>query len=518
MPLIQLPNGTQIFVESDDPEEIKKATEKAQERSSSSSGSVVGDIGRGIAAGVVSIPQGLATIPTTGIDLLFNTDVTDNVNEFFEAIKPDVGGTAGKTAQMVAQFGIPGLGVASSLSKLTKLQQLGTMAAVDAAVATDDVDTFADMLFDKESDEERLKNLEGRDAALARLTERLQVLGETAAVMYAAPVAVSGAVKGIGAGLDLAAPYMNALAKASPKFGNEAVASANKADKGIRDYLRKYFTYGGKYEQTAANNKFIMDAMQAKTFYLSSLINPINDSMNVVRKTLENAVSSGGKMNAQDALEITKAMSTYRAPLLTVEKEFPNLVGDAKQAKMIEYQREAMKKIKSFEGSGNKIDYDALGVSKPNQISEIMANNQKMFDLEQAEIIKFSAGDPDVTKLLIPQELREAIKLNQGKYGTTIYRAIIDQNYRVDPKLKDNAIKEIRAKVDGIRSEQQAIDAFELLTNPKAADTKYQTPELFVEGIKFGQLQGKDLKIYLLLEKLWAKLLLLITTKLVIGR
>jgi len=494
MPLIKLPNGTQIFVESNDPEEIKKATQKAQERSSSDSDSVIGDIGRGIVAGVVSIPQGIATIPTTGLDLLFNTDVTDDVNEFFESIKPDVGGTAGKTAQMVAQFGIPGLGVARGLSQLTKLQQLGTMAAVDAAVATDDVDTFADMLFDKESDEERLRNLQGRDAALARLTERLQVLGETAAVMYAAPVAVSGAVKGIGAGLDLAAPYMNAIAKATPKFGNQAVASADKADKGVRDYLRKYFSYGGKYEQTAANNKYIMDAMQAKTFYLTSLINPINDSMNVVRKTLEDAVSVGGKMNSQDALEITKAMSTYRAPLLTVEREFPALTGDAKKAKMIEYQREAMKKIKSFEGPGNKIDYDALGINKQNQISEIMANNQKMFDLEQAEIIKFTAGEPDVAKLLIPQELRQAIIDNQGKYGTTIYRSIIDQNYRIDPKLRDNAIKEIRAKVDGIRSEQQAIDAFELLTNPRSADTPYQTPELFVEGIKFGQLQGKDLK------------------------
>jgi hypothetical protein len=107
-----------------------------------------------------------------------------------------------------------------------------------------------------------------------------------------------------------------------------------------------------------------MDAMQAKSFYLASLVNPINDSMNAVRRTLEDAVSVGGKMNSQDALEITKAMSTYRAPLLKVEREFPNLTGKEKKAKMIEYQREAMKKIKSFEGPGNKIDYDALGVSK----------------------------------------------------------------------------------------------------------------------------------------------------------
>ena len=158
---------------------------------SAGSDSVVGDIGRGIAAGVVSIPQGLATIPTTGIDLLFDTDVTDDVNDFFESFKPDVGGTAGQTAQLITQFGIPGIGVASALSKLTKLQQLGSIAAVDAAVATDDVDTFTDMLFDKESDEERLRTLQGRDAALARLTERLQVFGETAAVMYTVPLSRS---------------------------------------------------------------------------------------------------------------------------------------------------------------------------------------------------------------------------------------------------------------------------------------------------------------------------------------
>ena len=496
MPVVKLPNGTQIFVESNDPEEIKKATQKATKRISSSSDSVIGDIGRGIAAGVVSIPQGIATIPTTGLDLLFNTDVTDDVNEFFEDIKPNVEGTAGKTAQMVAQFGIPGLGVASALSKMTKLQQLGTLAAIDAAVATDDVDTFADMLFDKESDEERLRNLQGRDAALARLTERLQVLGETAAVMYAAPIAVSGAVKGVGAGLDLAAPYMNAIAKATPKFGDgtAALASANKADKGVVDYLKKYFTYGGKYEQTAANNKYIMDAMQAKSFYLASLVNPINDSMNAVRRTLEDAVSVGGKMNSQDALEITKAMSTYRAPLLKVEREFPNLTGKEKKAKMIEYQREAMKKIKSFEGPENKIDYDALGVSKGNEISEIMAKNQNMFKLEQQAIFEFSDPNATISKLLIPKQLREAIGENAGLYGTTVYRSIIDKNFRVDPKLRQKAIDELLIKVDGIRTPQQANDAFELLTNPRSADTPYQTPELFVEGIKFGQLQGKDLK------------------------
>jgi len=508
MPIITLNTGERIFVESDDPEEIKKASERATKTglSRSKSGSGIGDIGRGIAAGVVSIPQGIATIPTTGIDLLFDTDVTDDVNDFFDSIKPDVQGTAGKTAQVITQFGIPGLGVASALSKLTKLQQLGSIAAVDAAVATDDVDTFTDMLFDKESDEERLRTLQGRDAALARLTERLQVFGETAAVMYTVPLAVSGAVKGVGAGLDLAAPYMGALAKATIGDGSQGVAMASKADKSSYDYIKKFFRYGGKYEQTAANNKLIADVMQAKMLYTANLVNPINDSMKGIRQTLESAASAGGRLNDEDAFKITKAIATYRAPLIAVEREFPELVGTAKKNKMNQYQNDAMKIIESFEGSGNKIDYEALGITKinkdtgkvsvdfDNKISEVLKRNQGAFKQEQQLIYDFSDSKQTFTRLFIPPALREAIGENIGLYGTTTYRAILDSNYKVPSELKDAAIREIQDKIPGLGSKNAAENAFFDLTNPGQAKEAYQTPEMFAGGITFGMLQGKDLK------------------------
>ena len=497
MPIVTV-NGQRYSVDNTDPDTIQKAIDERKRRSfsSNSGSSVVGDIGRGIVAGAVSIPQGIATIPTTGIDLLFDTDVTDDVNDFFDSIKPDVGGTAGKTAQVITQFGIPGLGVASALSKLTKLQQLGSIAAVDAAVATDDVDTFTDMLFDKESDEERLRNLEGRDAALARLTERLQVFGETAAVMYTVPLAVSGAVKGVGAGLDLAAPYMSALAKATVGDGSQGVAMAAKADKGIMDYINKYFRYGGKYEQTAANNKLIADVMQAKMLYTANLVNPINDSMKSIRQTIESAASTGGKLNDDDALKLTKAIATYRAPLITVEKEFPDLVGTAKQNKMKEYQNDAMKTIKSFEGSSNKIDYDSLGIDKENYISKVLTKNQGLFKQEQQLIYDFSQKDSTgtVSRLFIPDQLRNSIGENIGLYGTTTYRSIIDSSYKVPPELKEKAIREIQEKIPGLESKNAAEDAFSKLTNPGLAKENYQTPEMFVEGINFGMLQGKDLK------------------------
>jgi hypothetical protein len=504
MPIVTV-DGQQYNVADTNPKTIQEAIEKRKNYKSSSDSSGIGDIGRGIVAGAVSIPQGLITLPTTGIDLLFDTDVTDDINDFFDAIKPDVEGTAGKTAQMITQFGIPGLGVASALSKLTKLQQLGSLAAVDAAVATDDVDTLTDMFFDKESDEERLKNLQGSEAALARLTERLQVFGETATVMYTAPKVVAGAVKGVGAGLDLAAPYMGALARATVGDGSQGVAAATKADKGVVDWLKKQFFYGGKYEQTAANNKVIADAMQAKMLYTSTLVNSVNDSMAGIKKTVESAVSNGGKLNADDALKLTKAMATYRAPLLAVEREFPALTGTAKKAKMNQYQDDAMKTIESFEGSGNKIDYEALGIitrdketgkllGENNKISAVLNRNRGLFKQEQQLIYDFSNSDSTITRLLIPEELRNAIGDNIGKYGTTVYRSIIDSSYKVPAELKEKAIREIQKKIPGLESKNAAEDAFFKLTNPSLVNETYQTPEMFVEGIKFGQLQGKDLK------------------------
>ena len=510
MPIVTV-DGQQYNVADTRPETIQAAVDlrKKYRASPPSDSSFIGDIGRGIAAGAVSIPQGIVTIPTTGIDLLFNTDITDDVNELFESIKPEVEGTAGQTAQLITQFGVPGLGVAklgsAAFSKLTKPQQLAQIAAVDAAVATDDVDTVVDMIFDKESDEERLKTLQGRDAALARLTERLQVFGETAAVMYAAPVAVSGAVKGVGAGLDLVAPYMSALAKATVGDGSQGVKQAAKADNMVSKFLGKYFRYGGKYEDTVANNKLIADVIQAKMLYTSRLVNPINDAYAGIRKTIEQASSTGGKLNDEDALQLTKAIATYRAPILAVERQFPGLTGKEASAKAKTLQDEAMKKIKSFEGSGNKIDYEELGIvtrdvetnkliGESKKISEVLDKNKGLFAQEQQLIFDMSKEGGNITRLFIEEPLRDAIGNNIGLYGTTTYRALQNSGFRIDPKFKDDAIQELMDKVPGLQNRSVAENAFEELTTLGSAKQSYETPKMFVEGINFGLLKGKDLK------------------------
>ena len=497
MPLVKLNDGTEIFVDSNDANDIEEAKQRfIKKRNTGSSGTLAGDIGRGIGAGIVSIPQGLITIPTTGIDLLFNTEVTDNVNDFFQGIKPEVEGTAGKTAQMITQFGIPGLGTASALSKLSKFKQLAAIGAVDAAVATDDVDTFVDIIFDKESDEERIKNLEGREAAAARLKERMQVFAETASVVYAVPKVVGGTIKTAGVGLDLAAPYISTLAKKINP--NEALASATKADKNLFDYLRKNFREGGIFEQTAKNNKAISDVYQTQKAYASNQSLEIADNMDKITRTLTTAVKGRGLLNQKDSLELVKAISTYRAPLLAVERQYPNVKGKKKTQIMKRFQDDALKKIKSFEGQGNKIDYDALNISSENYISNILKNNKGLFAQEQKLLSDIIADKTTIAGLTLDKNFKKALIENRGMYGTTLYRKLIDSNFEPSKEVYNRAINKIKEILEISPTDKlgtsKAKQIFDKLSDPEFSKNSYETPEFFLNNIKGGSLKGKKLK------------------------
>ena len=496
MPVVKLIDGTNVFIDSDDPEVIAEKTAAAQQKKTrrlKRSGSGIGDIGRAVPAAAVSAVQGVATLPTTAIDLLFNTEVTDNVNEFFEAIKPDVQGTAGKTVQTVLQFGIPGLGVTKVLSGLSKTKQLAAIGAVDAAVATDDINTFADM-FDKESDEERIKNLKGRKAAAARLKERLQVFAETSTFVYAAPKIVGGAVGLAGGGLDLAAPYFNALAKGlNNKTGG--VAAAEKADKNMFDFLRKHITYGGTFEQTAKNNTAISNVHQAQKTYAVDLTLEAGDVMDKVERTMHEAVK-GGKLNETDALDLVKAINSYREPLRIVERNFPSLSGTPKRAKMEQIEAESLKKIKSFEGSGNKIDYETLRVDADNHLSSILGDNKELFRQQEALLSKLVEGKTTIPGLTLESGFKEALIQNNGMYGTTLYRAILDPGFQPAPEVYDRAIKKI-AEIFGLKgdlAESQARQIFDDIKNPANQNKPHETPEFFVNNINSGLLKGKKLK------------------------
>jgi AraC-like DNA-binding protein len=211
---------------------------------------VIGSIGRGVGAGLVSIPQGIAELGAAGIDLAADTELSRNTTEFFEDLKNKLGftpeRTAGRIAETLVNYGaiaIPvagWLGAASQAARAAKLGQAPLQAASRirqsaydfgrtdlgsaltrrrvALAGTTALGTgLADILVDPSTNEtlvdtwdalpdvlrtEDEEGLNGRELAATRLRNKLRVGAEGAAftaVGEAILPAVGFAVRGAGA-------------------------------------------------------------------------------------------------------------------------------------------------------------------------------------------------------------------------------------------------------------------------------------------------------------------------------
>jgi len=79
------------------------------------------EVGEGIVSGLIAIPQGIAELGTSLVDVVFDTDYTQSVTDFAESVRAaggiDPTGAAGEIAEVFTQFAVPGLGAASAVSK-----------------------------------------------------------------------------------------------------------------------------------------------------------------------------------------------------------------------------------------------------------------------------------------------------------------------------------------------------------------------------------------------------------------
>ena len=126
-------------------------------------GTALGELGEGVVSGGIGIVEGLFGLGAMGVDLVADTNYGDTVTETAESIRDTLGidpeGFIGKGAELVTQFVVPGIGVASKVGKaamaaraarglantpLTKAERFGLAAKelaaaglTDAAVSTD---------------------------------------------------------------------------------------------------------------------------------------------------------------------------------------------------------------------------------------------------------------------------------------------------------------------------------------------------------------------------------------------
>ena len=85
---------------------------------------IIGELGEGIASGVVGIAEGIAGLGTTLYDVIADTNHTDKVTASAEAVRSSLGldpeGFVGKGAEIITQFVAPGVGVAAKVGKVAK--------------------------------------------------------------------------------------------------------------------------------------------------------------------------------------------------------------------------------------------------------------------------------------------------------------------------------------------------------------------------------------------------------------
>ena len=490
MPVINV-DGVRVFVEEGSPN--PEATAKRKLKSMQSGDNFLGEVGRGIGAGLVGIPQGITTLGSTIVDGIFDTDLTKSLNQYFEEFKPETNSTAGHIAQYITQFGIPGIGVASAVSKAGRTAQILSAGAVDAAVATDDVETLSDLFFDEVNDQDRLAAINGSEAAASRLLERLAVFGETAGIVGALPIALKGLATTGRATAEVAgvaaAPLVKAVASSPvttavtnrlmPSTG-QTFTSVDDAIKersdSFMDVIKDKFTFQG-----GLRSDDIAQLKEAQVQETRRQIAQVEQDFGEVITTVKKAGVSG-TLNATDQDNLAKAIGDYYSPLTRLSYENPAILKDvdARKTAAENIQKRALEIIKSYEdGVGNKIDYKALGIPDNQKISTLLEQQRDIVNLNSDTIAGF-AGKFD--NEFIPKEYGNILDDNYGLYTNRTYKAMIDNGYVIDPEQRAKAITELENAFaqSGVPRENlraHAEQAFDNFLNGKADAFQFETPK-----------------------------------------
>ena len=501
MPTLKLEDGATVFIPDESPETIKEYTEAYNKTKQGETG-VLGDIGRGLfLTGPQRAVQGLAETGSSLIDFIADTDLTADVKEHFDRVAYEKPKTqAGEIASFFGQFGIPGLGAAGVLTRYGKAKGTFNKAkgalgfgVVDGAVATDDTVTISDLVLDSESDEERLARLDGSEAAAKRLLDKMNVAAEASAFVFGLPLALSGTKAAAKKSIDFVAPAashiakigLSAQGKLTAKGLDESLLNTNRT---FYDRLKNLFTFK-RDKPTVA----VAKAMGAKTSTVLAAQEAVNDAFQNIIRTV-NQTNKGSSSQTQK-MQLARDVEDYMFPRVKVDFEFPNLSQTEARSAAKSLQQQALTRIKNLETDGGL--YKGIDLKEGLKISELLESTRSQFNNLSNSVLK--AGDStsdEFTNLFINAELRDAIKENMGLYGSRVYKAFIDGGFKMDPKLKQEAIEQIMRQ-HGV-DEQTARSALNDLVIPRAKNKDaigVESADAFVDSLRVdkGILKGRNL-------------------------
>jgi hypothetical protein len=200
---------------------LKEEEKKPEETVSPTYEGGLQEFGEGVVSGLIAIPQGIAELGASLIDLAADTNLSKSVTETADEIRTQLGvdpeGLAGKLTETITQFVVPGIGAASAVSKVSKLgklarsgatvsksqrvgllgQQVAAAGVADAAVSTDGITTIGDFFEGGFTETDRTVGLDGRDEALRRIGNKFKVGAETSLIVGSLPTVFKGVKEGL---------------------------------------------------------------------------------------------------------------------------------------------------------------------------------------------------------------------------------------------------------------------------------------------------------------------------------
>ena len=272
---------------------IEKQT--APVESETSLGDYFLDLVRAPLGGVSDAVQGLVTLGALPVDYVFDTNLTKNIDNFFNQYAPDAKTGVGEVVQTLVQFGLP-LGVASKVGsgmkilkganfrKLSdptlvgagaKAEELikragyfgGLSGVLDAAVSTSEQTALTDFL--GVTEKEDLDSLSGRERAAALFKQKIKFGAEGAIIGGAIPLLPTAGTLGMKYGLTPAGKALAPIAGGTLRAIDATVFNPLSniiAGKGSKSLASDIVSKGGNLLDTAYSKTGLPPVSKWKEF------------------------------------------------------------------------------------------------------------------------------------------------------------------------------------------------------------------------------------------------------------
>ena len=456
---VRLPDGRSVPVNTDDPDVARKTAQKYLDENpliergaqlGEEDVGAIGDIGRGIGAGVVDAASAIATLPS---QLTGDQESEEELRKFFDKYRPEVHTDLGKAVKFITQFAVPGGFAAKAAKGLGSIGKVAAFGAADVAVATPDVETLGDFFEGGPTQRIDTSDLAGAELAAAHLSNRIKVGAEGAAFVLGVPAIAALGLKAVGATAETLGKtdFVRDAARAikdpntpfhavgikpdleNPKFFRKNIERFQKA-------YKKYGTFQGRMPDRFSKQ---YDALR-----ISEIASQSSAARQAVEK-IDEAVSfvnkNEGVFNNQDKSRVLDTLNDY----LFAEESWAK-PGLTRQ----QIQQSAERELKEIdEIIGKNLSKSLFAKRKDLSLFRGAEDLRTQID-GLSDSVKDILRDPILTKEM-QEDLIKTIGNNKTFYGMRLYRALNDTNYQPTKAQENKAIKELVDSSQGLNPENK---------------------------------------------------------------